>query len=242
MKAKHLFQLAGITLAALWGPAIYFANCSACAQATAPSVRKGPVYVRDFLFDAQNLKPDEGLLGRRSGPVGRLIENLKPAEDPAVKARQFVELLSNTIVAGLNNAGISAAGLGPVPLPRRSDCWSAVNSWKWTKATGCGGPWSVSVRVVKKLKYKLRCIASRRIPLRLFWSTAPARKAAGSGRRRFQEPIRCCGPLRAFAQGDREGRCEARQSNRRRSRENIRTTQVRADTVGCPSLPRLQTG
>ena len=113
MKAKHLFQLAGITLAALWGPAIYFANYSACAQATAPSVRKGPVYVRDFLFDAQNLKPDDGLLGRRSGPVGRLIENLKPAEDPAVKARQFVELLSNTIVAGLNNAGISASRLGP---------------------------------------------------------------------------------------------------------------------------------
>ena len=63
--------------------------------------------------DAQNLKPDQGLLGRRSGPVGRLLENLKPAEDPAAKARQFVELLSNTIVDELNNAGIYASRLGP---------------------------------------------------------------------------------------------------------------------------------
>jgi hypothetical protein len=113
MKPRHLLLFAAMTLVALWGPAIYFYNYSTFAQATVPSAPKGPVYVRDFLFDAQNLKPDQGLLGRRSGPVGRLIENLKPAEDPAVKARQFVELLSNTIVAGLNNAGISAIRLGP---------------------------------------------------------------------------------------------------------------------------------
>jgi Domain of unknown function (DUF4410) len=111
MKARHLFQLAAITLAALWGPAIYFANYSVFAQATAPSAPKGPVYVRDFRFDAQNLKPDQGLLGGRGGPVGRLLQGLKPSEDPAAKARQFVELLSNTIVGELNNAGIYASRL-----------------------------------------------------------------------------------------------------------------------------------
>ena len=107
------------------------------AQAT---VSKQPVYVRDFLFDSQNLKPDEGLLGRREGPVGRLLRGLKPSEDPAAKARELVTLLSNTIVAELNNAGIRATRLEPVPRCPKMDCWSAGNFWKWTKATACGGP------------------------------------------------------------------------------------------------------
>ncbi|HEY6363679.1 MAG TPA: DUF4410 domain-containing protein [Candidatus Binatia bacterium] len=112
MKARHLVQLA-LTLVALWGPAIYFDNSSAFAQATAPSAPKGPVYVRDFLFDAQNLKPDPGLLGGRGGPIGRLLQGLKPSEDPAAKAQELVTLLSNTIVAGLNNAGIFSSRLEP---------------------------------------------------------------------------------------------------------------------------------
>jgi Domain of unknown function (DUF4410) len=112
MKAQDFFQLAAIILAALFGSNIYFASYSAFAQATAPAAQR-PVYVRDFLFDAQNLKPDQGILGGRGGPVGRLLQNLKPSEDPAAKARQFVELLSNTIVSGLNNAGIFASRLEP---------------------------------------------------------------------------------------------------------------------------------
>lgn len=112
MKPRYLLGLAA-TLAALLGPSIDCANLSAVAQGPAPSAPKGPVYVRDFLFDAQNLKPDEGLLGGRAGPVGRLLKSLKPSEDPETKARQFVELLSNTIVGGLNNAGISASRLEP---------------------------------------------------------------------------------------------------------------------------------
>jgi hypothetical protein len=114
MKASYLVQLSAITLAVLLGPAIDVGSHRVFAQA--PSVPKGPVYVRDFLFDAQNLKPDEGLLGGRSGPVGRLLQDLKPAPDPAVKARQFVELLSNTIVSALNNAGISASRIEPGAL------------------------------------------------------------------------------------------------------------------------------
>jgi hypothetical protein len=113
MKAKHLFQLVAISLAALWGPAIYIGSYSAFAQATAPSAPKGPVYVRDFLFDAQNLKPDQGLLSGRGGPIGRLLQGLKPSEDPAAKAQELVTLLSNTIVAGLNNGGIFSSRLEP---------------------------------------------------------------------------------------------------------------------------------
>jgi hypothetical protein len=112
MKPRYLLGLAA-TLAALLEPSIDFANLMAFAQASAPSAPKGPVYVRDFLFDAQNLKPDEGPLAGRAGPVGRLLKNLKPSEEPATKARQFVELLSNTIVRELNNAGVFASRLEP---------------------------------------------------------------------------------------------------------------------------------
>jgi hypothetical protein len=113
MKTRYRSQLIAIILAVLLGPAICVSGRRVFAQAIAPSAPKGPVYVRNFLFATQNLKPDEGLLGGRAGPVGRLRKNLKPSEDPATKARQFVELLSNTIVRELNNAGITANRLEP---------------------------------------------------------------------------------------------------------------------------------
>jgi hypothetical protein len=112
MKARHLFLLSTALAGFLWH-AIDFTSDPVFAQATDPSAPKRPVYVRDFLFDAQNLKPDEGLLGRREGPVGRLLQGLKPSKDPAAKAQQLVLLLSNTIVAELNNAGIRASRLEP---------------------------------------------------------------------------------------------------------------------------------
>jgi Domain of unknown function (DUF4410) len=112
MKRRQFFQLT-VTLAALLAPPIYFSNYSAFAQPTAQSTPKGPVYVRDFFFDAQNLKPDQGLLGRKEGPAARLLQNLKRSEDPAAKAQQLVSLLSNTIVAGLNNAGVFSSRLEP---------------------------------------------------------------------------------------------------------------------------------
>ena len=112
MKARHLLLLAAALAGFLW-QAIDSTNHPVFAQAT---VSKQPVYVRNFLFDSQNLKPDEGLLGRREGPVGRLLRGLKPSEDPAAKARELVTLLSNTIVAELNNAGIRATRLEPGAL------------------------------------------------------------------------------------------------------------------------------
>jgi hypothetical protein len=112
MKARNFFLLAAALAGFLW-QAIDFTSDPVFAQATDPSAPKRPVYVRDFLFDAQNLKPDEGLLGRREGPVGRLLQGLKPSEDPAAKAQHVVVLLSNTIVAELNNAGIRASRLEP---------------------------------------------------------------------------------------------------------------------------------
>jgi hypothetical protein len=69
MKARYLFLLVA-ALAGFFSQPINFTSQPAFAQATAT---KRPVYVRDFVFNAQNLKPDEGLLGRREGPVGRLL-------------------------------------------------------------------------------------------------------------------------------------------------------------------------
>src|SRR5262245_29417761 len=112
MKLRYLFFL-GVVLAGALSQAIHLTRYAVFAQATAPVTPQRPVYVRDFLFDAQNLKPDEGLLGRREGPIGRLLGGLKPSQDPATKARQFVELLSNTIVAELNNSGIRGSRLEP---------------------------------------------------------------------------------------------------------------------------------
>ena len=114
MKPRYLFLFAA--LAGFLGQAIDSTNHPVFAQVTAPVGPKRPVYVRDFLFDSQNLKPDEGLLGRREGPVGRLLHGFKPSEDPEAKARELVTLLSNTIVAELNSAGIRATRLEPGTL------------------------------------------------------------------------------------------------------------------------------
>src|SRR5215510_5064328 len=111
MKLRYLFFLGVALVGAPW-QAIHLTNYTVFAQ-TAPVAPQRPVYVRDFLFDAQNLKPDEGLLGRREGPIGRLLGGLKPSQDPATKAQQLVELLSNTIVSELNNSGIRASRLEP---------------------------------------------------------------------------------------------------------------------------------
>jgi hypothetical protein len=115
MKARHLFLLAAAVAGFLWH-AIDFNSDPVFGQATAPGAPQRPVYVRDFLFDAQNLKADEGLLGRRQGPVRGLLQGLKPSEDPTAKARHLAALLSNTIVAELNNAGVRARRLEPVAL------------------------------------------------------------------------------------------------------------------------------
>lgn len=114
MKARHFLLVATTLLALSWQ--ITSKNNPAFAQATAPAAPQRSVYVRDLLFDAQNLKTDQGLLGKREGPVGRLRRGLKPSEDPTAKAQELTRLLSNTIVAELNDAGIRATRLDPGAL------------------------------------------------------------------------------------------------------------------------------
>ena len=48
--------------------------------------------------------------------MGRLFRGLKPSEDPTAKAQELTILLSNTIVAELNDAAIRAIRLEPGAL------------------------------------------------------------------------------------------------------------------------------
>src|SRR5215831_17877040 len=140
MKLRYLFFF-GVFLAGTPWQTIHLTNCTVFAQATAPVAPQRPVYVRDFLFDAQNLKPDEGLLGRRERPIGRLLGGLKPSQDPVAKAQQLVVLLSSTIVAELDNSGIRASRLEPGGFMPQDGLLVGGEFQKWTKATGCDGPW-----------------------------------------------------------------------------------------------------
>ena len=231
MKARHLLLLAAALAGFLW-QAIDFTNHPVFAQAAAPVAPKRPVYVRDFLFDSQNLKPDEGLLGRREGPVGRLLRGLKPSEDPAAKARELVTLLSNTIVAELNNAGIRATRLEPGALMPQDGLlvggeFLEVDEGNRMRRAMVGfgaGSEEIKVQVevydlAQESNCAFSCLRRRR--------RGPQRPR----RRRVQKSVRSSGALRAFAQGDREGRREAGQSDRHRPRKDIRRIQIRSDPV-----------
>ncbi len=78
------------------------------------------VYVEDFVLDYQNVQADEGLRGR-VGVLQRL-PRLRPEADPAERARRLVDLLAQSLVADLNEAGLPAQRLAPgAPMP--ADGW-----------------------------------------------------------------------------------------------------------------------
>ncbi len=81
------------------------------------------VYVADFELWAQNIKSQEGMLSGRPGPVGRIGERLSgKSGDPAVRARQIVDLMANSLVKELAKTGFNATRLQPgAPFP--ADGW-----------------------------------------------------------------------------------------------------------------------
>jgi hypothetical protein len=85
----------------------------------APADKPAVVYVADFDLDAQNIQHQEGALSGRPGPLGRVSNRLYGTEsDPAVRARQLVELMAKSLVRDLSNAGFNAQRLPPgVPMP-----------------------------------------------------------------------------------------------------------------------------
>ncbi len=67
------------------------------------------IYVADFELGAQTIHHDDGILGSRPGPVGRVTSRLSgTSEDPSARARQLVDLMANTIVKELSQAGLNA--------------------------------------------------------------------------------------------------------------------------------------
>ncbi|HEY5913557.1 MAG TPA: DUF4410 domain-containing protein [Verrucomicrobiae bacterium] len=72
------------------------------------------VYVADFEIWAQNIKTEQGLLSGRSGPVGTITTRFTgKSSDPAVRARQMVELMANSLLKELSKAGFRAMRIPP---------------------------------------------------------------------------------------------------------------------------------
>lgn len=88
---------------------------SASAVGTRPFI----IYVTDFELGAADIQREAGALSGRPGPVGRVGTRLSGASgDPAVRARELVELMSSSLVKDLHKEGLSAARLlSGVSLP-----------------------------------------------------------------------------------------------------------------------------
>jgi len=109
---------------------------SACGSATisgqrevgaAPTTRPAVVYVTDFQLDAQNVHSEPSLLPPPPppppGPLGSILP--KPPgtpKDPAVRARELIDLMSTTLVQDLAKAGLSARRLSAGD-PRPATGW-----------------------------------------------------------------------------------------------------------------------
>lgn len=107
----------------LAGVALLLAGCST-AKVTAtgatgipPAQRPAVIYIADFDLDAAAIKPESGLLGARprllpQGPLGIIGQR-----DPQEERAHLIDLLSQTLVDDLTQAGFSALRMpaGAVP-------------------------------------------------------------------------------------------------------------------------------
>ena len=80
-----------------------------------PAARPATIYVADFKVDVQNTEPEKRLLPSLPAPPGA-------AKEPAVRARELVDLMSTSLVQDLTAAGLTARRLAVVdPMP--ADGW-----------------------------------------------------------------------------------------------------------------------
>lgn len=102
------FLIAGVAI----GLAPWLVGCQSRSPASTASTkgpaagatlvaRPRPVVVRDFAFDASQMREDQGLLPGRTGPVGRVLGEVRPRETPSQKAARLSGLLSETIAKEL---------------------------------------------------------------------------------------------------------------------------------------------
>jgi hypothetical protein len=112
----------GVGIAVLAG--CLFTGCntakvtSARELAPTPAGKPVAIYVADFDLGARNIQHEDGVLSGRPGPLGRVGNRLSGASgDPAARARQLVDLMANSLVKDLSNAGFNAHRLSPGTPP-----------------------------------------------------------------------------------------------------------------------------
>jgi hypothetical protein len=85
---------------------------------TLPTTKPSIVYVADFELDAESIQSEPTLLPRprllSSGPLGALLPGRFGASgDPALRARELVDLMAASLVKDLGEAGVKARRLEP---------------------------------------------------------------------------------------------------------------------------------
>lgn len=85
---------------------------------TLPASKPSIVYVADFELDAESIQSEPGLLQRPHllgrGPLGALLPGrLGASDDPALRARELVDLMATSLVKDLGDAGVKARRLEP---------------------------------------------------------------------------------------------------------------------------------
>ncbi len=105
--------------------ALIFAACllTGCESATATGVLKSApadaanpviICVADFELDVQNIQHEDGILFIRPGPIGRVSRRVSgESQDPEARARKLVELMAQSLVKELKQAGFAATRLSP---------------------------------------------------------------------------------------------------------------------------------
>jgi hypothetical protein len=82
---------------------------------TQPATMPKMIYVRDFELEAADIQPGTGPLmsqPERSGPVRKTLKRLRGEKDPAVRSRELVNLMSESLVKELAKNKLTARRIG----------------------------------------------------------------------------------------------------------------------------------
>jgi hypothetical protein len=119
---RHLTQIKGSATLAIVA-ACLLTGCKTETPATvidkrdfaaAPVARPSVIYVTDFELGVQNIEHEDGRLSGKPGVLGRVGGRLSgTASSPETRARQLVDLMSNSLVKDLSQAGFNARRLPP---------------------------------------------------------------------------------------------------------------------------------
>jgi hypothetical protein len=107
----------GLILIAVSGLLVACGSAAVSGQrevGASPADRPAVVYVSDFQLDAESIRSERGLPlpPPPPGPLGGILPKPPGApKDPAVRARELIELMSTTLVQNLAQAGLNAQRL-----------------------------------------------------------------------------------------------------------------------------------